>query len=138
MELEQLTPVPTNELEQAADMLANFRRHWERLEGDDESRHDLVRLIVERVYVEDDRVVAMTLRSNYHLILNHKANEPTEFSVDSRLFAGGSGGGWTAHVYTYGGNASSPIYPPRFAKNLFYADIISHGQQPYQASISTR
>ena len=95
MELEQLTPVPTNELEQAADMLANFHRHWERLEGDEESRHDLVKLIVERVYVEDDRVVAMTLRSNYHLVLNHKTNEPTEFSVDSRLFAGGSDGGRT-------------------------------------------
>ena len=92
MELEQLTPVPTNELQQAADMLTNFRSHWERLEGDEESRHDLVKLIVERVYVEDDRVVAMTLRSNYHLVLNHNANEPTEFSIDSSLSAGGSDG----------------------------------------------
>ena len=90
--MEQLTPVPTNELQQAADMLTNFRSHWERLEGDEESRHDLVNLIVERVYVEDDRVVAMTLRSNYHLVLNHKTNEPTEFSIDSSLSAGGSDG----------------------------------------------
>ncbi len=51
MELEQLTPVPHDELEQAADMLKNFNAHWERLEGDEEARHELVKLIVERVYV---------------------------------------------------------------------------------------
>ena len=34
----------------------------------------------------------MTLRSNYHLVLNHNANEPTKFSVDSFLSAGGSDG----------------------------------------------
>ena len=95
MELEQLNPIPVNELEQTADMLKNFRSHWERLEGDEESRHDLVKLIVERVYVQDDRVLAMTLRSNYHLVLNHNTNEPTEFSVDSSLSAGGSDGGRT-------------------------------------------
>ncbi len=92
MELEQLTPVPDDELERAADLLQNFRKHWERLEGDEESRHELVKLIVERVYVYDDRVVAMTLRSNYHLVLNHKTNEPTEFSVGSFLSASGSDG----------------------------------------------
>ncbi len=92
MELEQLTPVPDDELEQAADLLANFKTHWERLEGDEEARHELVRLIVERVYVHDDRVVAMTLRSNYHLVLNHKTNGPTEFSVDPSCVTYGSDG----------------------------------------------
>lgn len=77
MELEQLTPVPDDELEYAADLLQNFRKHWERLEGDEDARHELVKLIVERVYVYDDRVEAMTLRSNYHLVLNHNANGPT-------------------------------------------------------------
>lgn len=47
MELEQLSPIPTNELEQAADLLANFRRHWDRLEGNPEAQHDLVKLIVD-------------------------------------------------------------------------------------------
>ena len=92
LELEQLTPVPDDELEQAADMLTNFKMHWERLEGDEEARHELVKPIVERVYVCDDRVVAMTLRSNYHLVLNHKTNEPTEFSVDSYRYTNGSDG----------------------------------------------
>jgi hypothetical protein len=92
MELEQLTPVPDNELQQAADMLENFQKHWDRLEGDDESRHDLVKLIVDRVYVLDDKVVAMTLNSNYHLVLNHKTNGPTEFSVDPLGYTYGSDG----------------------------------------------
>ena len=41
MELEQLTPVPDDELEQAADILRKFEVHWERLEGDEEARHEL-------------------------------------------------------------------------------------------------
>lgn len=92
MELEQMTPVPDDELEQAADLLSNFKFHWERLEGDEEGQHELVKLIVERVYVQDENVVAMTLRSNYHLVLNHKTNEPTEFTVDSFISTCGSDG----------------------------------------------
>jgi hypothetical protein len=40
---------------------------------------------MERVYVWDKEVVAMTLKSNYHVILGHKVNRPTEDSVG--LFA---------------------------------------------------
>ena len=87
------TPIAEDELKQAADLLSNFQSHWERLEGDEEARHELVKLIVERVYVQDDRVVAMTLRSNYHLVLNHKTNGPTEFTVDPSCVTYGSDGG---------------------------------------------
>jgi hypothetical protein len=55
-------------------------------------RHDLVKLIVDRVYVEDTKVTAMTLHSNYHLVLNHKTNGPTEFSVDPMFATSGSDG----------------------------------------------
>lgn len=91
LELEQLSPVPENELEQAADMLENFQGHWERLEGDEESRHELIKLLVERVYVEDERVVAMTLRSNYHLVLGHNVNGPTPYEVDPLYTCGSDG-----------------------------------------------
>ena len=71
--MEQLDPVPNDELEIAADLLENFKYHWERLEGDEQGRHELVKLIVERVYVRDkEEVMAMTLRSDFHLILGHK------------------------------------------------------------------
>ena len=92
MEMEQLIPVPEDDLEQAADLLENFKYHWERLEGDEDGRHELVKLIVERVFVEDKKVVAMTLRSNYHLVMNHKTNGPTYHEVDPVLYKSGSDG----------------------------------------------
>lgn len=92
LELEQLKPVDDNELEQAADLLNNFKYHWERLEGNHEARHELVKLIVERIYVADKEVKAMTLRSNYHLVLGHKTNEPTYQEVDPFLYQSGSDG----------------------------------------------
>lgn len=70
MELEQLTPVSDQDFQNAVDTLHEFPMHWERLKGKEEARHDLIKMIVERVYVKDDRVVAMTLRSNYHLGLD--------------------------------------------------------------------
>jgi site-specific DNA recombinase len=91
-ELEQLTPVADDDLQRAVDMLENFKEHWEAREGDPEAQHELVRLIVERVYVRDDQVVAMTLRSNYHLVLGHNVNGPTEMSVDPFVYTHGSDG----------------------------------------------
>lgn len=91
LELDQLIPVPDDDLERAAELLENFTSHWERLNGDPESQHELVKLIVERAYIEDEKLVAMTLRSNYHLVLGHKANGPTFHEVDP-LYAHGSDG----------------------------------------------
>ncbi len=92
LELEQLTPVNDDDLAQAADLLDNFPSHWERLKDDAEGRQELIKLIVERVYVNDKQIVAMTLRSNYHLVLGHKVNGPTEFTVDPFLYRSGSDG----------------------------------------------
>jgi hypothetical protein len=39
-------------------------------------------LIVERVYVEESLVVAMTLKADYRIILGRNANGSTEISVD--------------------------------------------------------
>jgi hypothetical protein len=91
-ELEQLTPVPDDDLERAADLLENFAAHWRAREGDTEAQHELVKLIVERVYVNDERIVAMTLRSNYHIVLGHNVNGPTQVEVDPFLYTNGSDG----------------------------------------------
>lgn len=91
LELEQLTPVASDDLEKAAELLENFQAHWERLQGDPEAQYELVKLIVERVYVNDEQVVAMTLRSNYHLVLNHNANGPTYLEVDPLYTVGSDG-----------------------------------------------
>ena len=99
MELDRLNPVPDDDLAHAADLLQNFKSHWERLEEDEDSRHDLVKLIVERVYVRDKQVVAMTLRSNYHLVLGHKTNGPTYLEVDPFLYRSGSDGDRTRDLW---------------------------------------
>lgn len=75
---------------QAAHQIENFYAYWERHEGDEGGRHELVKLIDDRVHSQGKRVVAMTLDSNYHLVLNHKTNGPTESSVDPRLSTYGS------------------------------------------------
>ena len=80
-ELEQLTPVQ-DELETAADLLENFSAYWDECQGDIEKQHELMKLILERVYVEDDMVVAITLKADYHIVLGHKTNEPTFMEVD--------------------------------------------------------
>ena len=84
-ELEQLTPVDDDDLERAVDLLDNFAVYWEECDGDVELQSQLVTKIVERVYVEDDRIVAGTLKSSCHLVLGHKLNEPTEYTVDPFL-----------------------------------------------------
>ncbi|MCB9140449.1 MAG: recombinase family protein [Caldilineaceae bacterium] len=81
-ELEQLTPVDSNDLERAVDLLTNFSTHWAACGDNIDAQSEFIKQIVERVYVQDKKVVAMTLRSNCHLVLGHKMNEPTEYTVD--------------------------------------------------------
>ncbi len=92
-EMERLTPIPDNELEQAVELSENFPAHWERLEGQPEAQSDLIRLLVERVYVEDDRVVAVTLPLNLHMVLGHNINGPTTtYMADPFIYTNGSDG----------------------------------------------
>lgn len=51
-------------------------------------------------HVNDDKIVAMALRSNYHLVLNHKTNGPTYHQVDP-LYAHGSDGSRTLTCITH-------------------------------------
>ena len=83
-ELEKLTPVDNDDLEQAVDLLQNFPSHWNMC-NDSNAKRELIRRVVERVYVQGEEVVALTLHSNCHLVLEHKINEPTEYSVDPFL-----------------------------------------------------
>ena len=91
-ELEQLTPIPDDDLERAADLLANFGEHWRACGDDKTAQRQLIMLIVKRVYVLDEEIVAVTLPSDYHVVLGHKLNGPTEVSVDPYLYTSGSDG----------------------------------------------
>ena len=78
-ELEQLTPVDNNDLDRAVDLLTNFSSHWDECGEDIEAQSALVKQIVERVYVQDQRVVAMTFHSNCHPVLGRNVNGSTEY-----------------------------------------------------------
>lgn len=91
-ELEQLKPIPDDDLERAADMLANFQHYWEGCNDDPEAQHNLIKLIVDRVYVEDENVVAMTLKADYHVVLGHNANESATVDADSGVYTCGADG----------------------------------------------
>lgn len=80
-ELEQLTPIPDDELEVAADVLANFTAHWGATGGDMKAQEELIKLIVARVWVQGDKVVGMSLRPNYHITIGLESTKPTEISV---------------------------------------------------------
>ena len=109
-ELEQLTPVDNNDLDRAVDLLTNFTSHWEACGDDIEAQSALVKQIVERVYVQDEQVVAMTLHSNCHLVLGHNVNGPTEYTVDPFLQEGGNPGNHSdSERYTCGDDGSRPL-----------------------------
>lgn len=80
-ELEQLTPIPDDELEIAADVLENFTAHWEAAKGDMKAQEELIKLIVARVWVRGDKVVGMSLRPNYHITVGLDNTKPTEIAV---------------------------------------------------------
>ena len=82
-ELERITP-SYDDLDRAVDMLNNFDQFWNECEGDIERQRRLLSLILERVYVDGQNVKAITLKSDYHFVLGHNANEPTYTEVDPK------------------------------------------------------
>jgi len=67
------------------DILEHFSERFAKCSGDVEKQHELASLILERVYVDGDIVVAITLKSDFHVVLGHKKNEPTYLTVDPYL-----------------------------------------------------
>lgn len=72
-ELERLTPAH-EDLEVAADLLGNFKPRFDACGGDIEAQRELISLIVERVYVHNQLVYAITLKLDYHIVLGHKGD----------------------------------------------------------------
>jgi hypothetical protein len=115
-------------------MLENFGDYWNNLKGDPNGRHELVKLIVERAYMDEDKVVKMTLKSNYHLVLGHNANGPTEYTVDPSLYACGSDGGRPL-------TCIMAFLPKHIAQQYVsqstpYTNILSWSRQALQAVVS--
>lgn len=66
-ELEELKPLPMNELEKAADILTNFETHWENAKGNPTEQQHLLHLIFERIWIKNNEVSSVCLRPNYHV-----------------------------------------------------------------------
>jgi hypothetical protein len=83
----------------------------------------LIKLIVERVYLDDEQVIALTLKTNYHLVLGHKTNEPTSYEIDpfisSTWYTGGDDGlrlrVWQTQFSLF---PDISLYPPSLVQEL--------------------
>jgi hypothetical protein len=104
-ELEQLSPMADDDVAVAADLLENFEAHWKASGEDREEQKRLVQLIVARVWVRGEEVVAMSLRPDYHITLGLGSKKPAEVLVDPEagseaIVARRERRGSTTHVYT--------------------------------------
>ena len=80
-EIESLLPVEYDDLMEAADLLKNFTTYWKACEGVEqpaEARKQLLAKIVDRAFVYDDQVVAISLHGDYGIILDNATVAPYE------------------------------------------------------------
>jgi len=80
-EIESLRPVDHDDLIEAADLLENFSAYWEAcamIENPDEARKQLLRKIVDRVFIYDDIVSAIALHGDYAVVLDSAGVAPDE------------------------------------------------------------
>jgi len=84
-ELEQLKPLPMEELETAADILTNFESHWEKAEGNPTEQQQLLHLIFERIWIKNNEVVSVCLRPNYHVTFYQSGSDWRE-SLSGNFF----------------------------------------------------
>jgi site-specific DNA recombinase len=78
-ELESLRPVDYDDLTEAGDLLSNFATYWDACDDVDtpeEARKQLVAKIVDRVFVYDDRVVAIALYGDFSVVLDDERIMP--------------------------------------------------------------
>lgn len=71
-EIAALRPVDFDELNEAADLMRNFRLYWDAcaaLDNPAEARKELVGQIVDSVYVDDRKIVAVVFHRDYAVIL---------------------------------------------------------------------
>lgn len=74
-ELENLTPIPDDDLEYAADFLDNFAVYYDACAGDIEKQNKLLDTIINRVYVQDKIVVAIELKADMYIVTGKEGIE---------------------------------------------------------------
>lgn len=74
-ELESLTPIPDDDLVYAADLLDNFELYFEACDGDTEKQNELLKTIINRVYVQGEKVVAIELKADMYVVIGREEVE---------------------------------------------------------------
>jgi hypothetical protein len=80
-EIESLRPVDYDDLIEAADLLEIFASYWEAcatVENPDEARKQLLAKIVDRIFIYNDAVIAISLYGNYSVVLGSAGMAPDE------------------------------------------------------------
>lgn len=78
-ELEQLKPIPMEELEAAADILTNFNECWTRAQDDPGEQQRLLHMIFERIWAKDTKVASVSLRPTYHVAFYRSGNAGADY-----------------------------------------------------------
>jgi len=102
VELEQLTPIPDEDLDYAAEVLDHFEERWEAAEDDSEAQEFLLKLLLVRVWAKDGQIVSLCLRPDFHITAGLDTKRPTALVVDLEddCYRSGSDGGRTLTGYT--------------------------------------
>jgi len=72
-EIESLRPIDYDYLNEAVDLLANFRAYWEgcaTMDHPDEARKQLVDKIVDRIFVDQNKIVGLVLYGDFAVLLD--------------------------------------------------------------------
>jgi site-specific DNA recombinase len=102
-ELEQVTPIPDEDLAVAEDLIQNFGDYWDAASHNPVEQERLLNLMLVRVWVEDDDVVRLCLRPNLHITAGLDVKRPTEMAVDLDCYQNGSDGHGTLGGYVFFG-----------------------------------
>jgi hypothetical protein len=73
------TSEPIHLLE-AADLIENFKKHWAAVGRDVEEQNKLLRRIIDRVYLFDREVIAISFKAEHHLVLTGTKKMPAIFN----------------------------------------------------------
>jgi len=93
-EIASIRPLDYDRLEEAHDLLTYFKRYWElcaEVEEPEEARRQLLDKIVDRVFVYDDRVVAVALPTDFGVVMGAHNSAPNEIIAMVRTLAANAG-----------------------------------------------
>jgi site-specific DNA recombinase len=80
-EIASMRPLDYDRLEEAADLITHFQSYWDQcaeMDSPEEARQQLMAKIIDRVFVYDDRVIALALHSDFGIILDVPESAPND------------------------------------------------------------